>query len=105
MAEEKKKKEKVQIIWRSGSKLLKILVVVLIALSAAALGALWWVQNDVNRQTEKMREEAAAIQYENEKLEQKIEDLGSAQSIQDIAREELGMVSPDTVLINPKPQN
>lgn len=105
MAEEKRKREKVQIVWRSGSKLLKILVIVLIVLSTAALAALWWVQHDVTRQTEKMREEAAAIEYENEKLEQKIEDLGSAQSIQDIAREELGMVSADTVLIHPQPQN
>lgn len=96
---------KTEIVWRSGSKLLKVLVIALIVLSTLALAALWWVRKDLTRQTENMRQEAAAVYAENEALEQKIEDLGSVQSIQDIAKEELGMVSADTVLISPRPQN
>ena len=40
--------------------------------------------------------------FTNEVLEQKTEDLGSVQSIQDIAKEELGLVDPNTVIIDPE---
>ena len=34
-------------------------------------------------------------------LEGKIQDLGSVQSVYDIAQEELGLVNPDTVVFQP----
>lgn len=92
---------KVQIILRPGSKLLKVLVVVLVVFSTAALAALWWVRTDVTRQTETLRAQAAALEYENEDLQSKIDELGSMAGIARIAKEELGLVSPDTVLITP----
>jgi cell division protein FtsB len=46
-----------------------------------------------------MMGEAARLEQENAQLEQKIEILGSIQSAEQIAQEELGLVSPDTVLI------
>lgn len=104
MAEKNWKVGKVEIVWRRGSKLLKRLVIALIVLSTAALGTLWWVHADLLRQAEKMQQESAVIQNENQTLEQKIKDLGSVQSIQEIAKEELGMVPADTVLINPRVQ-
>ena len=42
------------------------------------------------------------MEYANSVLEQKKADLGSVQSIQDIAKEELGLVNPDTVVIDPQ---
>ena len=48
-----------------------------------------------------LRDEAAAIEHANSELEQKTADLGSVQSVQDIAKEELGLVDPDTVIIEP----
>ena len=41
-------------------------------------------------------------EYANEMLDQKTEELGSVQSIQDIAKEELGLVDPNTVIIDPE---
>ena len=38
---------------------------------------------------------------ENAELREKIAELDTVQSVQDIAREELGMVDPDTVVIVP----
>ena len=38
----------------------------------------------------------------NQELQDKIDDLGSVQSVQDIAREELGLVDPDTIVIQPE---
>ena len=48
------------------------------------------------------REEiAAALEQENADLQEDIEALGSAQSVQEIAKESLGLVDPDTVIIKP----
>ena len=68
-------------------------------LAAAALGTLSLVEHRMIRQTEDLRAQAAQIEYENSLLKQYTDELGSAKSVERIAREELGMVSPDTVLI------
>ena len=49
-----------------------------------------------------LKEEASGLEYTNEELERKTEELGSVQSIQDIAEEELGLVDPDTVIFQPE---
>lgn len=93
---------KVQIIWHPSGKLLKTLVITLIAFSTAALAALWWVRADIRHQTEKMRAEAAFIISENQKLESRLSDMTSIQSVLKIAEDELGMVSENTILIKPQ---
>ncbi len=81
---------------------LKVMLIVLILFSTAALVALRWVHNGIQEQTQKLQAEAASVEYANSVLEQKKADLGSVQSIQDIAKEELGLVDPDTVVIDPQ---
>ena len=92
---------KVQIIFRPSTTLLKIVVIVLIVFSTAALIALSWVRQSIQVQTEDLRQEAMALEQENKDLEKKIDGLGSVQSIEEIAQEELGLVKPDTVIIQP----
>jgi cell division protein FtsB len=65
-----------------------------------ALLTLSWAKYDVQKQTQEMMGEAARLEQENAQLEQKIDALGSVQSAEQIAQEELGMVSSDTVLID-----
>lgn len=101
MEEKKKPQKNVKVILRPSSPLLKVVVTVLIVFSMAALVALRWVQNSIRAQTENMRDEAAAIEQKNSDLEEKIENLDSVQGVQDIAQEELGLVNPDAVIINP----
>ena len=93
-------KRKVKVILRPSSPLLKIVVCVLIVFSMAALVALRWVHSGIQNQTEVKRQEAAALEQENTELAEKIDDLGSVQSIMDIAESELGLVDPDTVIID-----
>ena len=92
---------KFQIVFRPSTTLLKIVVIVLIVFSTAALIALSWVRQSIQVQTEDLRQEAVALEQENADLEDKIGNLGSVQSIEEIAQEELGLVQPDTVIINP----
>ena len=94
--------KKVKIVFRSSSRLLKLVVTVLIVFSLAALLALAWVRGGIAGQIQKLKEEAAAMEQENQELQDKIDDLGSVQSVQDIAREELGLVDPDTIVIQPE---
>ena len=98
----KKSLKNVKLEIRPSPVALKALLIVLILFSTAALAALRWVHNGIQAQTENLRTEAAAVEYANSVLEQKKADLGSVQSIQDIAKEELGLVNPDTVVIDPQ---
>ena len=91
---------RIKIEYRRSRPLTKIVAVAAIVLSMVALLTLSWAKHDVRRQTQEMMGEAARLEQENAQLEQKIDALGSIQSAEQIAQEELGLVSPDTVLID-----
>ncbi len=99
MTEHKLKIGKVQVIFFKSSSRVWIALAMVILLTAAALGTLSLVERRMVRQTEELRVEAAELQCENEELEKFTEELGSIKSVERIAQEELGMVSPDTILI------
>ena len=86
---------------RSSPAALKIVLIVLILFSMIALIALRWVHNGILSETGHLWDEAAAIEHANSELERKTDDLGTIQSVKEIAKEELGLVDPDTVIIDP----
>ena len=87
---------------RSAPVKLKAMLIVLIVLSTAALVALRWVHNGIQAETQRKTEQAAAMEGENADLQEKIDNIGSVQSIRQIAQDELGLADPDTVLIHPE---
>lgn len=95
------RKRNVKVVVRPSTPLLKIVVTVFILFAMAALAALSWVRASILNRTEDLRAEAAGLEYENQALTEKVGELGSVQSVQDIAEGELGYVNPDTVLITP----
>ena len=95
------RKKSVKIVVRPSTPLLKIIIIVFILFSMAALLALSFVRSSILSRTEDLRAEAADLVYENQELEEKLNGLGSVQSVQDIAEGELGYINPDTVLITP----
>lgn len=100
MKETEKKTAKV--VFRCAGTGLKISLILLILFSTAALVALRWVHNGIREQTEKLRSEAAAVEYANSELERKTANLDSVQSVQEIAKEELGLVDPRAVVVDPQ---
>ena len=44
-------------------------------------------------ETENLKDEASALEQANDELREKKDNLGSVQSVQEIAREELGLVT------------
>ena len=101
MAENKQPFRNIKLVFRPASPALKIAVIVLIVCSMAALIALTWVRVSILDRRDQLREEGAGLESQNAQLEEKIADIGSIQSIMDIAQEELGLVDPDTVIIDP----
>ena len=101
MGERKNPARKVKFVVRPSTPLLKIVVILVILFSMAALLALTWVRNSIQSQTADLQSQAAELEHQNEKLEEKIGQLDSVQSVKDIAREELGLVDPDEVVVDP----
>ena len=86
--------------FRPASNILKVILILLILTSIVAMIALRWVHSGILTEIADLKDEASGLEYANEELERKTEELGSVQSIQEIAQEELGLVDPDTVLID-----
>ena len=87
---------------RPASNILKIILILLILSSVVALIALRWVHNGILTEIADLKDEASGLEYANQELDRKTEELGSVQSIQDIAQEELGLVDPNTILVEPE---
>ena len=102
MAEKSIPPKNVKVEVRPASNILKIVLIILILFSIVALVALRRVHNGILTQIDELKEEASGLEYANAELDQKTEELGSVQSIQDIEKEELGLVDPDTVIIDPE---
>ena len=102
MAERKESLRKIRFIVRPAPRKMKIIFVVLILMCIAALAALGTIRSLIDRETQAVLDQSAVLEQENEDLSQKTEELGSSNSIRDIAREELDLVDPDTIIIEPK---
>lgn len=102
MAEKKNPLRNAKVVVRQSPAALKIILIVLILFSMVALAALRWVHTGILEETENLRDEASGLEHANSQLEEKTGELGSVKSVEDIAREELGLVDPDTVIIDPQ---
>ena len=101
MAERKNPFRNIRFIVRPSPRKLKIIFVALILACAVALTALGIVRSHIRQKTQDVLDQAAVLEQENAELTEKKENLGSSSSIRDIAREELDLVDPDTIIIEP----
>jgi cell division protein FtsB len=83
--------------------LVKVIVTIVIVLCMVALIGLRICVTDLENRTANLRDEAAALDQANNELEEKIDEIGSVQSVVDIAQEELGLVAPGTVIFETGP--
>ena len=93
--------QQIKLVYRRSSLALKILVLVMILVSTAALIALRVTLNGYQAQSDVLQSRAAQLQQENEALEEDIAALGSKDSIKEIAQEELGLVDPESKFFSP----
>ena len=87
-----------QLQYRRTSTLNKVVIAVAIVLSSITLLALRLVQWEKEESRANLLQKLAALEQRNNELRQDIDELGTADSIRQIAQEELGLVDPDTII-------
>ena len=102
MAKLKEIFSRIQLTYRRSGNLTKVVVIITIVLSMGALTALRLSMNDLENRTADLRTTAANLEQANIDLQEDIDQLGSLQSIVEIAEDELGLVQPGTVIFQPE---
>ena len=85
---------RIRLVYHRSPMFLKVLVLVTILLSAAALLTLRAIMLNYRQQSQVLQSRAIALQQENEELTERIAELGTEKSIRRIAREQLGLMDP-----------
>ena len=88
-----------QLQYRRTPALHKVVVAVAIVLSSMTLISLRLGHWESKAKLRELQQRAAVLEQENQALRDDIDRLGTTDSIRDIAQEELGMVDPDTIII------
>lgn len=88
-----------QLQYRRTPTLNKVVVAVAIVLSSLTLVTLRLAHWEAEEKLAELRQQVAAQEQRNEDLRHDIDELGTTDSIREIAREELGLVDPDTIII------
>ena len=89
---------RVQLVYQHTHPMVKVVVLIAIVLSMAALVALGVARQDAKARTAALQEQATQLEQENNRLQGYIEELDTPEGIQRIAAEELGLVKPGTVV-------
>ena len=92
----------IKVKYRRSSTLVKCVVLTTVILCTIVLLALRFEFLDTLEKKPALKEEAAAIQQENDSILQRIEELGTVESIKELAGKLLGLVDPDTVIFIPE---
>ena len=92
----------IRLVFQRSRTLTKVVVLAALVLSMAALLVRGIARMSVQARLDSLKDQAQELEQENARLEQYIDDQGSLQSIERIANDELGLVDPDTVIIQPQ---
>ena len=91
----------IKLVYKRSSDVTKIVVLCAIVICTAALLILGGAIRDAEARTDALRAQASRLEQENNRLSSLIDSLGTVAGIEQIAREELGLVDPDSVIITP----
>ena len=90
---------RVQLQYRRTPTLHKVVVSAAIVLSSLTLISLRGGHWEAKEKLAQLQERYAVLEQQNQELREDIDRLGTVDSIRDIAMEELGLVDPDTIII------
>lgn len=91
-------KRKYRLVVKKTSPLVKTLILIAVVLSTVALVTLHATIEQSRQRYEDLRLQAGKLEENNESLIQRIDEMGSLQSIIQIAMERLGLVLPDATI-------
>ena len=93
---------RIRLVYRRSSTLLKCALLGMLLVCTLALMVLRIALLDAKEKTEDLRNQAAVLELENRELERSISQLGTVQSVTELAEKLLGLVDPDTVIFQPE---
>ena len=94
--------QNIKLVFQRSRTLTKLLVLAVVVLSTVTLLALGSAIVKERDHLAASREEAIALEQENARYQQYIEELGTIRGILRIAREKLGLIKPDNLVIQPE---
>ena len=93
---------RIRLVYRHSPIMLKCVLLGMLLVGALTLMALRFSLLEAKQQTEDLRNQAAMLEQENQELERSISQLGTVQSVTELAEKLLGLVDPDTVIFQPE---
>lgn len=90
-----------RLVIKRSKPLTKIVVLCAIVLSMATLLVIRQQLMDTQAMKDSLDDKASQLEQENNQLEDKIDKLGSVDSVEQIAKDELGLVDKDSVIFQP----
>lgn len=93
---------RIKLVYKRSGNLTKIVVLCAIIVSTVTLLALRFGLQDTQSKIDALKDQIAGLEQEHDRLENKNDALGSVDGIKDIAKDELDLVDPDTVIIEPE---
>ncbi len=94
--------KRVRFVYRKSSPLTKAVVLSAIVLSMAALLTIRLSLGSTQDRINALKDQAAALEQNQQQLEDKLDNKGSLEGVIDYAEDELGLVDPTTVVIVPE---
>lgn len=102
MAAKRNPRSRIRLVYRRSPTILKCVLLGMLLVGTLALTVLRISLQDTKEQTEDLREQAVVLEQQNQELEQSISQLGTVQSVTELAGKLLGLVDPDTVIFQPE---
>ena len=96
------KNSNIKLVFRRSRTLTKLVVLAVVVLSTVTLLTLGVAIVKERWRAEDYRGQAIALEQEKSRLEQYIEELGTIEGFLRLAREKLGLVEPDSLVIQPE---
>ena len=94
--------KRIKPVCRRSSNRMKIFVIVVIILGIVGLFLIRGAMVDLKNANRDLANQATQLEMENEELKDKIRIQGTKEAVIQIAREFLDLVTPDTVIVQPK---
>ena len=92
----------IRLVYKKTPALTRIVVAVTIVLSMVALLVLHGAINETRQHTEDLRQQAIALEQESAQLDQYEREKGTIKEVIRIAMERLGLMKPDSIVIQPE---
>lgn len=94
--------KRVRLRYRRSSTLTKVVVMSAIVVCMVALLTLRAAIDTAEKRMDNAKDQAAQLEQDNGKLTDSIDKLGTAEGVEQIAKDELGMVPSGAVVITPE---